>query len=74
MAVVDGKHLKFTVDNDTYDCVSAAPILLHSERGQLWMYHDANYKPAGNWTKSDPTSLHDEFYTAAADSVQWWLR
>jgi hypothetical protein len=74
IGVVDGKHLRFTVDNETYDCVSASPILVHSERGQLWMYHDANYKPAGNWTKSDPASLHDEFYTAAADSVQWWLK
>jgi hypothetical protein len=74
MATVDGRHLKFTVDNVTYDCVSAAPILVHSERGQLWMYHDASYQPAGNWTKSDPASSRDEFYTAAADSVQWWLK
>jgi len=74
IAVVDGRRLRFTVDNEMYDCVSAAPILVHSERGQLWMYHDANYKPAGNWTKSDPASARDEFFTAAADSVQWWLR
>jgi hypothetical protein len=65
---------KFTVDNDTYDCSSDASILTRSERGQLWVYHDANYKPAGNWTKSDPASSREEFFTAAADSVQWWLQ
>ena len=74
VGIVDGKHLKFTVDNDTYDCVSDAPILTRSERGQLWVYHDANYKPSGNWTKSDPASSHNEFFTAAADSMQWWLQ
>ncbi len=74
VGIVDGKHLKFTVDNDTYDCVSGAAILTHSERGQLWVYHDASYKPAGNWTKSDPESSRDEFFTAAADSMQWWLQ
>jgi len=74
IAVVDGRRLRFTVDNEMYDCVSSAPILVHSERGQLWMYHDVNYKPAGNWTKSDPAGSRDEFFTAAADSVQWWVK
>lgn len=74
IGVVDGKHLQFTLDNDVYDCVSDAPILARSERGQLWLYHDANYKPSGNWTTSDAASSRDEFFTAAADSVQWWLR
>jgi uncharacterized protein YqjF (DUF2071 family) len=53
---------------------AGAAILMHSERGQLWVYHDANYKPAGNWTKSDPASSRHEFFTAAADSMQWWLQ
>jgi hypothetical protein len=74
VGIVDGKHLKFDVDNDVYDCVSGASILAHSERGQLWVYHDANYKPAGNWTNSDPESSRQEFFTAAADSLQWWLQ
>lgn len=74
IGVVDGKHLRFTLDNDVYECASDAQILVHSERGQLWVYHDPNYKPAGNLTKSDPASSRDEFFTAAADSVQWWLR
>ena len=74
IAVVDGKHLRFTVDNVAYDCSADAPILVGSERGQLWMYHDANYKPRGNWTNSDPASSRQEFYTAAADSMQWWIQ
>jgi hypothetical protein len=73
IGVVDGKHLKVTLDNDVYDCASDASILARSERGQLWVYRDANYKPAGNWTTSDAASSRDEFFTAAADSVQWWL-
>ncbi len=74
VANVDGKHLTFTVDNENYDCTTSAPILVHADRGQLWVRHDANYKPAGNWTKSDPSNSRDEFFTAAADSVQWWLQ
>jgi hypothetical protein len=74
VGIVDGKHLKFTVDNDMYDCVSEASILTHSDSGQLWVYHDANYKPSGNWTKSDPASSRNEFFTAAGDSMQWWLQ
>jgi hypothetical protein len=72
-AVVDGRHLTFTLDNETYDCTATAPILVHADRGQLWVYHDPDYKPAGNWTKSDLANNKDEFFTAAADSVQWWV-
>ena len=74
VGVVDGKHLTFTVDNEMYDCTAAAPILVQSERGQLWVYHDPNYKPAGNWTKSDTASHKDEYFTAASDSVRWWIQ
>jgi hypothetical protein len=74
IGIVDGKHLKFTVDNDVYDCMSGASILTQSESGQVWVYHDANYKPAGNWTSSDPERPHDDFFTAAADSLRWWLQ
>jgi hypothetical protein len=73
-AVVDGKHMTLTIDNETYDCTATAPILVHDERGQLWVYHDANYKPTGNWTRTDPASAKDEFFTAASDSMQWWLQ
>jgi hypothetical protein len=74
VGVVDGKHLTFTIDNETYDATATAPILVHADRGQLWVYHDPNYKPAGNWTKRDPTSNKDEYFTAAADSMQWWVQ
>jgi hypothetical protein len=73
-AVVDGKHMTLTIDNETYDCTATAPILVHDERGQLWVYHDPNYKPTGNWTRTDPASAKDEFFTAASDSMQWWLQ
>jgi hypothetical protein len=47
---------------------------VHADRGQLWVYHDPNYKPAGNWTKNDPTSNRDQYFTAAADSMRWWVQ
>ncbi|HTC89362.1 MAG TPA: hypothetical protein VK686_13735 [Bryobacteraceae bacterium] len=74
VGVVDGKHLTFTVDNDMYDATTSAPILVHADRGQLWVYHDPNYKPAGNWTKADLASNREEFFTAASDSLQWWVQ
>jgi hypothetical protein len=73
-AVVDGKHLTLTIDNETYDCTATAPILVHADRGQLWVFHDPAYKPAGNWTQNDPATVKDEFFTAASDSMQWWLQ
>src|SRR5579862_5286263 len=77
VGVVDGKRLTFTLENEMYDCVGSAGILGQgtqgSGAGQLWVYHDANYKPAGNWTKSDLRSERDEFFTAGSDSLRWWL-
>jgi len=70
---VDHNKLKFTVDNEDYDCISASPILTQNERGQIWVYHDPQYKPEGNWTKSNPKSK-DQFFTAASDSLNWWLQ
>lgn len=72
--VVDGKHLSFTIDNEVYDCIANAPILGRANGGELWVYHDPNYKPAGNWTKTDLTDNREEFFTAASNSIQWWLR
>jgi hypothetical protein len=74
VGVVDGKHLTFTIDNETYDCTANARILVHAERGQLWLNHDPNYKPSGNWTKSDLSNSREEFFTAAADSLRWWVQ
>jgi hypothetical protein len=69
---VDHNRLKFTVDNEDYECASTVSILTQADRGQIWVYHDPQYKPAGNWTKSNPKSA-DEFFTAASDSLSWWL-
>lgn len=74
VGVVDGKRLTFTVDNEMYVCNADAQILLHSPSGELWVYHNPNYKPAGNWTKSDLANPGDEYFTAAADSMKWWLQ
>jgi hypothetical protein len=73
IGVVDGKHLTFTIDNEMYDCAANAPILGQLSSGQLWVYHNPDYKPAGNWTKSDPTNPREEFFTAASDSTRWWM-
>lgn len=74
VGVAEGRRLTFTIDNENYLCIANARILVHNDSGQLWVYHDPNYKPAGNWTKSDPKDTRDEFFTAAADSMQWWLQ
>jgi hypothetical protein len=73
VGLVDGNHLTFTIDNEMYDCTTTAPILMQAPRGQLWVYRDPNYKPGGNWTKTDLTSPGEEFFTAASDSLRWWL-
>lgn len=74
VGLVDGKHLSFTIDNEMYDCTASEAILVRATSGQLSVYHDPNYKPAGNWTKSDLTNQRDEFFTAASDSLKWWVR
>ena len=73
VGVVDRTHLLFTLDNDTYNCNSEAPILPRSDRGEIWIFHDPNYKPSGNWISSNPSQTRDEFFTAASDSLGWWL-
>ncbi len=50
------------------------PSWCMSERGQIWVYHDPSYRPAGNWTKIDPRDeTREQFFTAASDSLNWWL-
>ena len=74
IGVVDGTKLRFTLGNQNYECESEEPILLKSERGELWVYHDPSYRPAGNWTKTDTgDESRDQFFTAASDSLNWWL-
>ncbi len=70
---VDKTRLRFQVDNDAYECESDTPILLKSDRGELYVYHDPGYRPSGNWTKNNPAATRDEFFTAASDSLSWWL-
>lgn len=74
LGVIDHTHLHFTLDNDTFDCSSDAPILSASDRGEIFIFHDPNYKPAGNWTSSNPDDTRgDEFFAAASDTLKWWL-
>jgi len=73
IGIVDRTHLHFTLDNDTYDCDSDAPILARADRGEIWIFHDPNFKPSGNWTTSNPSTNRDEFFAAASDSPKWWL-
>jgi hypothetical protein len=72
---VDHAHLEFTVDNETYDCDGDAPILAQGDHGEVWVYRDPKYRPAGNWTNSNPAGNPGrEFFAAASDSLKWWLR
>ena len=74
---VDGNHVRFNVDNDDYDGVAAEPILSDAPGGELWVLHDPNYKPAGNWTAhlrfGDTAAADGQFFVAASDSLSWWL-
>jgi len=71
---VDRTTLQFTLENENYACKSDKQILVHSAQGELWVYHDPNYKTAGNWTNSAGASRsRDQFFAAASDSLDWWL-
>lgn len=70
--IVDRNRMQFNVDNENFDCVADAPILAQGDTGEVWVYHDPTYQPAGNWTR-DPRATSDQFFTAASDSLNWWL-
>jgi hypothetical protein len=71
---VDGPRMQFTMDNQIYDCVAEAPFLAAGGRGEIWVYHDPNYLPAGNWTASGQRPRDTpEFFAAASDTLSWWL-
>jgi len=73
-ATVDGTHMKFVINNESYECAAEAPILVQNQRGQIWVYRDRAYKPGGNLTKhTASTNAGPEFFTAASDSLDWWL-
>jgi len=76
---VDRARLRFNIDNDAYEVTAAAPILEHSDSGEIWVFHDPAYRPSGNWTQalqpeSSFSAVKDEFFAAAADSLNWWFR
>jgi len=76
---IDGNHFTFTIDNDIYECTAAASILSQGGTGELWVYHDPGYQPAGNWTQEIPPPAGVQpgtqgFFTAASDTLSWWLR
>lgn len=72
IGAVDKMRLTFSVDNEDYVCTATANILTQAERGQIWVYHDPTFKPEGSWTKANPKSPL-AFFTAASDSLSWWL-
>jgi hypothetical protein len=78
---IEGPRLRFNIDNASFELNASQPILAHSEsagaNGQVWVYHDPSYVPEGNWTQDphspSPTGA-EQFFTAASDSLGWWLR
>lgn len=72
---VEGARMRFTVENITFECVASAPILTRGGNGEVWVFHDPSYRPDGNWTKPlDSASRQEQFFMAASDSLNWWLR
>ena len=70
--LIEGNTMRFTIDNENFECTAAAPI---SGRSEIFVFHDPAYKPQGSWTNStNGPSVRDEFFTAGADSLKWWLR
>jgi hypothetical protein len=74
---IDRNRMKFNIENEDYDCSTNAAILTGAENGELWVFHDPSYKPEGNWTLAPDRLARasaDEIFTAASDSLSWWLR
>jgi hypothetical protein len=73
---IEGNKMQFTVDNLSYECAAQLPIAATPSQ-ELWVYHDPDYRPGGNWTLQDPDAggneAQAEFFTAAADSLDWWM-
>jgi hypothetical protein len=70
--------MQFNVDNESYEGFASDSILANAESGELWVFHDPGYEPSGNWTQeiheaapNEPPK--EEFFTAASDSLNWWL-
>jgi hypothetical protein len=73
---VDGNRMQFNAENDSYECAANQLILVDSQSGEVWVYHDPSYSPTGNWTRDirpgEPEPGED-FFTSASDSLNWWL-
>jgi hypothetical protein len=76
---IDHNRMQFTVNNDSYECIASDPVLANAESGEVWVFQDPGYEPAGNWTQEvqlpaeQDQQKHEEFFTAASDSLSWWL-
>jgi hypothetical protein len=67
---INVNRMTFTVDNETYECTATG-----ADRGEVWVYHDPTYKPAGNWTQDlrSGASLRpasEEFFASSSDSFK----
>jgi hypothetical protein len=74
---IEGTRMRFTIDNTSFECTAAKPILAQAESSDVWVYHDASYVPAGNWTQPLGTAAEPDkvqFFTAASDTLSWWLQ
>ncbi len=76
--MIDHNRMSFSLDNNQYDVTASSQILGDPPSGELWVYHDPAYKPAGNWTQNlrngpPAHAAEDEFFMAASDSLSWWL-
>jgi hypothetical protein len=76
VGTIEGSRLRFTVNNDNYECIASQPILPQGENGQVWVYNDPSYVPESNWTQDPHSSAPgtEQFFTAASDSLGWWLK
>jgi len=74
---IDHNRMQFNVDNVSYDCSGGESVLDNAEGGEIWVFHDPSYQPTGNWTEdiSAPANHPAKagFFTAASDSLSWWL-
>ena len=76
--VVDGRSMKFFINNDQYEGTTSQSILTRPESGELWVLYVPDYRPGGNWTTHPRTGESrpavDEFFAASSDTLNWWLR
>jgi hypothetical protein len=69
LGYVNGKKLTVTFDADNYEFVTDTPILPRAGNAEVWVIHEAGYRPT-EWMKlgrSQPAK--DEFFTASSNTV-----